>query len=574
MEINPVTYEEAAHTRSGMLKLADLPSGTVLFKAVHLKPEHEGKDIFSDLLGRISGSSFCLSPTQNTYTFPFPYIGFGLYDWTSELPSWQKYNAFIVYILTETRPFVSMINPSPDVRGTPKGNEHRDAEITRCDKFGTHCPGDSKEYLKWDNCINRNYMNSRGTIGHISIAELDSIDIEKSAKGGKKTSDFIPPNETHLGKYLKTLSATNPEAATIALTQFYTCSPTDKTGKRLRTHRGIPEITLYSNKLLTSHPLVRPVHSIEDASHYYSQDMAANAFTLVPVAIITANNIYDTVLSSSFNSVNASAPSANARKTAIEHNLQRFMSVAQTSGIGPLGKMAYDRRTGFYVMENMTPSHPIADWYTNSGEPVTYRGHLIDRLDTLSSKSDAILSAISQKKPQPSGEFMFERPSSIRAMAAELEIEPVQISNTIITPELLFSFDAVEGGKQKTNRRKTRKRGGRLVAAEPLSLVLPISSPRSNKTLRQTPIKNGRLPPTAEHFYNSRTSELSSEVPILNIQRSKNSKKYTLNQFPMPVILATAPAPISLPHEEAIKKAANSISKITTSYITKLISTI
>jgi hypothetical protein len=544
MDIHPLTYEEPARTRSGKVNLADLPSGTVLFRAIHLKPENEGKDIFTDLLGRISGSSFCLSPTQNTYTFPFPYIGFGLYDWASETPSWQKYNAFIVYTLSETRPFVNMINPSQDVRGTPKGNDVT-AEITRCDLFGTHCPGDSVAYLKWDNCVNRNYMQHRGTIGNISIAELDSIDVEKSAKGGKKGYGSLPPKESSLGKYLKELSATNPEAATVALTQFYTCSPTDGKGRRLRVQRGVPEITLYSNKGLTNHPVTRP---IRDASHYYSQDMAANAFTILPVAIITANGIYDTVASPSFNSVNASSPSANSRKAAIELNLQRFMSVAQTSGIGPLGKMAYDRRTGFYVMENMTPSRPIAEWYTNSGEPVTYRGHLIDRLDTLSSKSDAILSAVSQKKPQPSGEFMFERPPSIRAMASELEIEPVPITDTIITPELLFSFDVAEGGKRKTAKRKTRRRGGRLLAAEPPSLV--ISSPRSNKTLRQTPI--------AEHFY--------------NIQRSKNSKKYTLNQFPMPTILASPPAP--LPHEDAIKKTVQSISKTTTSYITKLISTL
>lgn len=547
MDIHPLTYEEPAHTRSGKINLADLPSGTVLFRAIHLKPENEGKDIFTDLLGRISGSSFCLSPTQNTYTFPFPYIGFGLYDWTSETPSWQKYNAFIVYTLAETRPFVNMINPSPDVRGTPKGN-NATAEITRCDLFGTHCPGDSKEYLKWDNCINRDYMHRRGTIGHISIAELDSIDVEKSAKGGKKGYSSLPPKDSSLGKYLKSLPETNPEAATIALTQFYTCSPTDEKGRRLRVHRGIPEITLYSNKKFIPEPITHHVRSIEDASYYYNQDMAENTFTILPVAIITANGIYDIILSPSFNSVNASAPSTNARKAAIEHNLQRFMSVAQTSGIGPLGKMAYDRRTGFYVMENMVPSRPIPDWYTNSGEPVTYRGHLIDRLDTLSSKSDAILSAISQKKPQPSGEFMFERPSSIRAMAAELEIEPVEISNTIITPELLFSFDVVEGGKQKANKRKTRKRGGRLVASIPLSFPTPLVSTLRNKIPRKT-----------------------AKVP--NLQRSKNKKNsITNNYLPMPILLPNPPVP--LPHEEAIKKAANSISKITTSYITKLISTL
>ena len=532
MEIHPTTYDEPSRSRRGKVNIADLPSGTVLFRAIDLKPEHKGKDIFTDLLGRISGSSYCLSPTQSAYTFPFPYIGFGLYDWTSDMPSWKKYNAFIVYVLAESRPFINMINPSPDVRGTPKGNDAT-AEITRCDLLGTHCPGDSISYLKWDNCINRNYMHRRGVIGNISIAELDSIDIEKPAKVGKKGHGSLHPKESSLGKYLKTLSATQPESATTALTQFYTCSPTDHTGRRLRTHRGIPEITLYGNKLLDNRPISRPVRSIDDASYYYNQDMASNAYTILPVAVITANGIYDTINDSPFHSINVSSPSSNHRKSAIEEHLQHFMTVAQNSGIGSLGKMAYDRRTGFYVMENLVPNTPVEDWVTNAGEPVTYRDQLLDKLDTPSSKSDALLSAVSQKKPQPTGEFMFERPSSLRKLFTELEIRPTSISNTVITPELLFSFDIAEGGRRKSPlSRKTRKRGGRILV----------------------------------------------EVPVFTVQNNrkttlKNTKNIMINSSPMPIILATPPSEMKPTHEEMIKKAVQSISKTTTLYIKKLITT-
>ncbi len=535
--IHPTTYEEPASTRSGKINLVDLPSGTVLFRAIHLKPENEGKDIFTDLLGRLSGTTACLSPTQNTYTFPFPYIGFGLYDWASETPSWQKYNAFIVYVLTQSHPFVNMINPSPDVRGTPKGNGVS-AEITRCDHLGTHCPGDSKEYLKWDNCINRNYLDTRGVIGNISIAELDSIDVEKSAKGGKKGYSSLPPKDSSLGQYLKTL---NPETATVALTQFYTCSPTDPTGRRLRTHRGIPEITLYSNKLLTHRPLTRPLRTIEEASRHYNTDMHNNAFTILPLAIITANNIYDILAGPSPSPVNTSSPSPLHGKTAIESNLQRFMTVAQETGIPAIGKIAYDRRTGFYVVKNMVPNNPFPSWLTNTGEPVTYREHLLDDLDTLSSKSNAIISAISQKKPAETSEFIFERPSSLRKLFSDLDIAPVPISNTIITPEILFSFDTVEGGKRKPTKTRKRKHGGRT----PATLSLSLSPPPM---------------PTIE-TYRKNTNKKT-------LKNKKNTTMYTS----MPILLPIPSIPITSIQETSLKKAINLISATTKTYLHKIVS--
>jgi hypothetical protein len=209
------------------------------------------------------------------------------------------------------------------------------------------------------------------------------------------------------------------------------------------------------------------------------------------------------------------------------------MTVAQNSGIGSLGKMAYDRRTGFYVMENLVPNTPVEDWVTNAGEPVTYRGQLLDKLDTPSSKSDALLSAVSQKKPHSTGEFMFERPSSLRKLFTELEIRPTSISNTVITPELLFSFDTAEGGRRKSPlSRKTRKRGGRALV----------------------------------------------EVPVFTVQNNrkttlKNTKNIMINSSPMPIILATPPSEMKATHEEMIKKAVQSISKTTTLYIKKLITT-
>jgi hypothetical protein len=79
------------------------------------------KTYFSDILGIPTEDGFCMSPVHNVFTFPLPYVGFGLYDWTADSPAWNKYNAFNVYILDHQGKFVNLILPSNEVRGSPKG---------------------------------------------------------------------------------------------------------------------------------------------------------------------------------------------------------------------------------------------------------------------------------------------------------------------------------------------------------------------------------------------------------------------------------------------------------------------
>ena len=349
---DPRNSRRTIKTKSNDFWAVKLPSGTLLFRAIHLNDfdEDDGRSFFADSLGipfkTEDKTGYCLSSTQNIFTFPFPYIGFGLYDWTTKAPAWKKYNAFIVYVLTHTSPFVSMICPNlSDARGTSKRDDPY-AIVRRCNMLGSPCfENKGKEllekslaYLKYDNCINPVFMKEDGIKGTIAISGDDSL-----GKRGNRTSD------TPLGKYLELLKTSNSGTVDIINRNLYT----DKDGLR-----GIPEIVSHVRHL--SSTLTREATTLEDSISILKGDITSMVLNLLPIAVITSSGnigISHLGINGAHNSKKTeNRQNSSSRKLAIEKNLKEFMHSAETIGLGgSFGKVIQDSRTGFYVCETTSP---------------------------------------------------------------------------------------------------------------------------------------------------------------------------------------------------------------------------
>lgn len=247
----------------------ELPAGTLLFRAMNIDPKNPN-GMFVDFLGIYENEKFCLSPIHNVFTFPFPWVGFGILDWTTNNPSWMKYNAFQVYALQFNTKVISLISPSPRSRQDISASEPSDSVIQRCNKFPeTKCYDDPKRRKDFsiaqgfDLCIR---PEGRSVSGWIGISNADSIDVKN-----KK------PLSTPMGRYLHMMSRENPERADRLLCHMFTDS---------RSQRGFPEIVLHPRVPGQTEYLFRrgdPIKLIEaDSKH----------LTFLPVAVITASGVY------------------------------------------------------------------------------------------------------------------------------------------------------------------------------------------------------------------------------------------------------------------------------------------
>lgn len=324
--------------------IVEIPAGTLLFKTLRLsdEPIQAERQLFADILGYPTETEFCLNPVQNVFTFPIPYVGFGLYDWTTSQPTWKKYNAFIAYVVTRDTKMVCQISPSKDVRGTGKGYRSPNSIIRRCDKFpdGLACAKTeaSKKALQqansYDNCINPARKAETGVNGWIAIAEGDSIDQQKGA---------ISPLTTPMGAYVKTVAATDPLRARFIVENFY---------EDAHNHRGIPEIVLHSR--LPSDPHITAVdrrpYSELDIGAEVGSLIAANKLQIIPFAVITSSGIQFTGPIASIKKPELSAnDEPDIRRSLIELFLDIFFCMCLSDGVGDFGKLIKDVRTGFFV---------------------------------------------------------------------------------------------------------------------------------------------------------------------------------------------------------------------------------
>ncbi len=414
----------------GRLPIVDLPAGTLLFKATQII---DPRSMFFDFIGRVSAEGFCQTPYQNVFTFPHPYVGFGLFHKDVSNPAWNKFNAFQVYVLNANHSFVNMIKPSPMMRGHPHDYDKEGDSIKRCDTFGPLCkPSNLTEdewnmFLNYDNCINSDFARKKGIMGSISIADNDSI--------FRKMHKKFNVNESSMGQYLRSLYAKNKELAAHLIMNTYIDA---------RYLRGIPEIVINARKpqsfdaglnlasgetLPPSKMRFVPITDLNESISYFIEDLETNVYNIFPVATITANGIFNTSDPSSIKNISASFEgSAEDRKNAIEDNLATFMKKATGEGLPEFGKLKFDFRTGFYVFEELAPEKV-------PGLNFNYKKLLLGDLSTAKSRKiiDEYVAAYKEPIPReqilkrspmgPPKAFIFARPPSLQNIYDFLQLE-------------------------------------------------------------------------------------------------------------------------------------------------------
>ena len=378
----------------GRLPIVDLPAGTILFKAMHFV---NPLSMFTDFLGRVSTKGFCQTPYQNVFTFPHPYVGFGLFHGGVTNPAWKRFNAFQVYVLNDNHSFINMIKPSPMMRGHPHGYDKAGDSIQKCDSFGPVCKPENMADDEWnvflhsDNCINRDYAKKTGIMGSISIADNDSI--------FRKIHKKLNISESTMGQYLISLHKKNPQLAAHLIMNTYIDA---------RLTRGIPEIVINARKPQSfsseENESILPVTDLNTAISYYNEDMESNVYNIYPVATITARGIF---YASDIDSIDGVSAEFNGqteeRKNAIEENLMKFMKTATTSGLPEFGKMRFDFRTGFYVFEELAPEKI-------SGLSFNYKKLLLGDLSTEKGQKIVDNYVAAYKEPVPKDQLLKRSP--------------------------------------------------------------------------------------------------------------------------------------------------------------------
>lgn len=402
----------------GKLPVVDLPAGTLLFKATQII---DTRSMFFDFLGRVSAEGFCQTPYQNVFTFPFPYVGFGLFHQNVSNPAWKKFNAFQVYVLNANHSFVNMIKPSPMMRGHPHDYNKTGDSIQRCDTYGPICKPTTltddewNMFLNYDNCLQRDFARKTGIMGSISIADNDSI--------FRKMHKKFTVSESSMGQYLRSLNAKNPQLAAQLIMNTYIDA---------RYLRGIPEIVINARKPQSFEPeeneTFLPITDVGEAISYYNEDLEANIFNILHVGTITANGIFYSSDPGTIKNISATFNgSAEERKNAIEENLATFMKRATTEGLPEFGFLKFDFRTGFYVFEELAPEKV-------SGLSFNYKKLLLGDLKTERSRRiiDEYVAAHKEPVPKedilkrsaqgPPKSFIFARPPSLQNIYDYLQL--------------------------------------------------------------------------------------------------------------------------------------------------------
>jgi hypothetical protein len=506
----------------------DLVPGTVLFRAIHIKEGDELKTYFSDILGIPTEHGFCMSPVHNVFTFPLPYVGFGLYDWTADSPAWNKYNAFNVYILDHQGKFVNLILPSNEVRGSPKGYKRDDDVIRRCGTYGAACAtGTKKEFLDyalWDNCITPEIQKNDNIIGSIAIAQADSID---KARGSSR--------DTPMGAYIGTLPA--EDAAAISSNLYLMAEV-----KGLKA-RGIPEIVFHPRKPTAMFDWTKGTverdyrhggdkyNIIPYSAHKYELE-GRRAIIRQAVKEIVQKNLnfkpFATITSKGYNyagqertiEIDVGEGETHAeRKVAMESALREFLEKAQTDGFEQTGRLMYDIRTGFYVFEKFVSGVAV------EGLRGSYKERLLIPLRTPNERAVATKYALLFKKPtlqdhfgkphpahRLTSAFMFQRPDSIRKVFTDLGVTMPNDIQTILQASegsqssSRFSQQTRTHHQQNRTQKSQGKKGG-------FTRIVGPTHKRSS-TRRKSPLKfteTIRSPPYTKLI----ASTQSNQIPIV-----------------------------------------------------------
>ena len=341
------------------LPLVTLPAGTVLFRGLKIPDARKGEDIryfYRDFLGNPEGSeNVCLSPIQNVFFYPFPYVAFGANAVGKTFTMMQ------MVVLVHPITVVACISPSPFVRG--KGLAYSgSAPWQRCNNFSGSdydCHTQSEREAKekgWDNCLSPEYQVRSGTRGWMAVAKLDSINILDKAFGKKTTT-----TTTTMGTFLRSLNGQIPGEGKAALAWAYVDD--NRTG-------GFPEIAMYPYRIHKGRHLITRYCPNEKAAIRLLEKEAANDnLNYLPIAAFTKNGVIDMV--SGYFSYDRLGVTENAfdvvsAQQVILKNVHTFMERAQTEGLTlphyGSAKIVFDSRTGFFALDKVvSPTLMIQD---------------------------------------------------------------------------------------------------------------------------------------------------------------------------------------------------------------------
>jgi hypothetical protein len=406
----------------------EIPAGTLLFRGIQLpnpKKDEDPRLFVRDWLGYPIGDRFCMTPTQNTFFYTSPYVPFGAHT----VGEW--FNAIMVYQTVRNLRVVSMIGPSKWIRG---GREIKaldgTAPIQRCDKFNYTCLDDpksaqavkEKELKAWDNCIHPDFAKNYQVSGWMAIADYDSLDNYKEGLHGK---------ETTMGKYIMELESRLPGKGVDLLTSTYTdASP----------HRGFPEVVLFP---WSPHPgttnQYTEARTEEDAADAIAE--ISDRFNYLPIACITERGVIE-AFTGDFKAADLPAYATSATpgpvtRRAIDKLQSDYLDKLMKEGVEipglGRGRVQFDYRTGFYVMDRLAGE--ILD--TVSGATTNYENLLMD-LRTEEEKERVLEYKIKYRtfdsskllrpdsyidgEPVTARGFVFERPDELYKQFKQLEI--------------------------------------------------------------------------------------------------------------------------------------------------------
>jgi len=454
-----VAYTKAnGSTASVKVPLIDLPVGTLLFRGVTMPDLAKGDDarlFVREFLGMPNGGSHCMSPVTNVFFYPFPYVAFGA-DHVG-----VKFNAVEIYVVVKPLRIAAMVRPSDWIRGGAIKDFDGTAPVQRCEKFDFPCreltpeeKAKEDQAKTWDNCIRPEFAASEGVAGWMAMADLDSLDVFS-----KKPKP--PVTETSMGRYLRELEGRQPGKVAELLPLFMTDN---------RRHRGVPEIALFP---WSPHP--GPQITMTDAANEVeSADAIAemsDRFNYLPIACITQNGVVE-AFEGDFKASNigSSEPAGPDVRAAIDAHQTAFLERLMVDGIDVPGsgrcRMAYDSRTGFFVLDGLISED------LSFGD-VSYRS-LIMHLSDVAQKQKALESQILFRTFFPEKHFqmerlvdgssvrrayIFERPPMLQQLYTDVGIAPSEfVKAKIRTAASLFQRNsgALRG------RGSFRGRGGRL----------------------------------------------------------------------------------------------------------------
>lgn len=454
-----VAYTKANGSAASVkVPLIDLPVGTLLFRGVTMPDLAKGDDarlFVREFLGMPNGGSHCMSPVTNVFFYPFPYVAFGA-DHVG-----VKFNAVEIYVVVKPLRIAAMVRPSDWIRGGAIKDFDGTAPVQRCEKFDFPCreltpeeKAKEDEAKTWDNCIRPEFAATEGVAGWMAMADLDSLDIFSQ-------KPKPPVTETSMGRYLRELEGRQPGKVAELLPLFMTDN---------RRHRGVPEIALFP---WSPHP--GPQITMTDAANEVeSADAIAemsDRFNYLPIACITQNGVVE-AFEGDFKASNigSSEPAGPDVRAAIDAHQTAFLERLMVDGIDVPGsgrcRMAYDSRTGFFVLDGLISED------LSFGD-VSYRS-LIMHLSDVAQKQKALESQILFRTFFPEKHFqmerlvdgssvrrayIFERPPMLQQLYTDVGIAPSEfVKAKIRTAASLFQRNsgALRG------RGSFRGRGGRL----------------------------------------------------------------------------------------------------------------